>query len=155
MPTLVYKNPAVAFKEAANTRIKDPTNNLYGSGFLPGSTVFKKLAAIYDTRAPSGAPLPRHVWTGKDLENDGEESTTFHAPGGVFSITGNIYSGLFNTSDEVDIIAGRYVELFHHQPLTLTGFVARIVNCNIVTVVEDPVGQHGIVEFSVVIRTVQ
>jgi hypothetical protein len=151
MSPMVYAFPAKAWKIAANARIMAPSNNLYGTGVIPGTTS-KKLAAVYDSRAGTGAPLPRLVWTGKDADPDAESSTTFHGPGLLFSIIGNVYSGQQASTDEADDICDLLVRLFHHQPLAMTGFVTREARCRVVTIAEDPVGQHGIVQFESIIQ---
>lgn len=150
MSPMVYRFPAVAFKTAATTRITLSGNGLYGVGTLAGSLASpasKKLAAVYDAKA-TGTELPRFVWSTKEGNPDGNESTTFHAAGIDFTIQGNVYSGRFNTTDEADELVDRVVQLFHNQPLVMVGFVALRVSCTGIQVIEDPVGQHGIIQFN-------
>jgi hypothetical protein len=153
--TMIYRFPGKAFKKAATARIIDPLSGVYGAGTLAGSLASppsKKLAAIYDTRA-TGNELPRFVWTSKSGDPDGNGSTTFHGAGIDFTIQGNVYSGRPNSADEADELIDALVALFHHQPLTMdAGFVARIVNCTGIQVIEDPVGQHGIIQFNAQIQ---
>lgn len=149
---LIYRFPSIAFKTAANARITAPSSGVYGSGLIAG-TNSKKLAAIYDVRA-TGTELPRWVWTSKSADPDGSESTTFGAAGIDFTIQGNVYSGQQNSTDEADDIIDKVVQLFHNQPLIMAGFVALKVSCTGIQVIEDPVGQHGIVQFNSQIQVV-
>src|SRR5574338_107828 len=151
MSPMVYTFPSLAFRKAANAKIKLVGNGIYGSGTLAGSLTTppsSKIQAIFDTRATDGAPLPRFVWTGRDVDPDTPPTAVFHNAVVLLSLTGNIYSGRFESGDEVDELADRLMRLFHHQPLTVQDFVVRELKCRIVSSgLPDPVGQRAILQF--------
>lgn len=154
---MVYQMPALPFKIAATERIKNPANNLFGSGDLPGTLTTgmqksQKLRATYDQRAPSSPLFPYFLWGAKIADPDGSRSTTFHAAGTELIVTAHVYSSWMYSTDEADELCDRLTRLFHHQPIVMTGFTPLLVNFRVVDVIADPVGQHAIVEFQPLVQ---
>jgi len=155
MPPLIYRVPFYPFRKAATARIKDPLNGLFGTGDLVGTASTppsQQLRAIYDARTASAPSLPYSVWGTKTGTPDGDQSTTFGAAGAALNLTKHVFSGWMTSTTECDEICDRIVQLFHHQPLVMAGFTTLLVDCQVIDIVPDPVGQHGIIEFRPLIQ---
>ena len=155
---LVYSLPFVAFKTAATARIKLAGSGLYGAGTLTGSIVTpatKRLSSVFDAR-PSEVPrdVAYWVWGAKSGTPDGDQSTAFGQAGASSSVTGHVFYPDHHSTDGADEICARVVALFHHQPLVMAGWRTDRVDVQVIDVVPDPVGQHGIIVFRTIAKVV-
>lgn len=149
-----YHFPAIEMKTGIVTRIKNPANGIFGTGTITGSIApvpTKRIAAIYDSQA--GPLIPRFVFGKKDGDPDANGSTTFHAAGIAWSIEGHVYYDQFGSSDGCDELCDRIMRLFKNKVIVLSSpLVCRQLHCRVVTVIPDPVGQHGILAFEAEIQ---